>query len=202
MRSPLREYAKLVWGYWYNIVLGLAFTFLGALRDVGVNILVPSWVWYLFAFGAFAFAQFMAFAQLHKEVTNHRSKPRPDMPLRAVKSRVFSFFTPADADSPLEYAELRLLEQIRLGNIIVFGTRTNPDEDDGPLEEIPLEYWEDANFKFYQAGRGEAYENKRTQTIQAAPIYFNLQASQSQVDLCWPLRRRLRFQLPFRHEAG
>ena len=88
MRAALREYLRIMVRLWLFHALGMLSTVSGFIRDLGLISLVPSWIFYAVAVGLFIMAQFWAFYAVHKEVTGHRSKPKPNMRLSDVHDRV------------------------------------------------------------------------------------------------------------------
>ena len=166
---------------------------------------VPSWVWYLLAVGAFVFAQYMSFVTFHKEVKVYRDRPKPNSSLYTIFDYVFNIATKdQNLSDPIEATTNWIIEKAVGGELQIFGTRKNPDEGDGVIEPIDREYWREHSFTSDESLYFKLSPNdkaKRMQTTGEGRIYYNLKADSSQVFLCWPQKKRVKLQWPFRREV-
>ena len=106
--------------------------------------------------------------------------------------------------SPIEATTNRIIEKALVGEIQIFGTRKNPDEGDGVIEPIDSEYWREHSFTSNELHHFNLSPNdkaKRMKTTGEGEIYYNLRADSLQVFLCWPQKKRLRLQWPFKREV-
>ena len=70
IRDSVTEYAREVWRVSWALLLGVGFTIVGALREVGLlpaSMQFPAWMWWAFAFLCIACAQFLAFHKVRSE---------------------------------------------------------------------------------------------------------------------------------------
>lgn len=197
---------RLIGRHWWQLFFGAVAAVIGLLMDVQlVQTPIPSWVWYLLLFGALVWSQCMAFVTLHKEVKTHRDEPEADSSLYAVFDYVYEIETKdPNLSSPIEATTNRIIEKALVGKIQIFGTRKNPDEGDGVIEPIDSEYWREHSFTSDEPHHFNLSPNdqaKRMKTTGEGEIYHNLRADSSQVFLCWPQKKRLRLQWPFRRES-
>ena len=89
MPAALREYLRLLGRLWWQVFIGVCCGLLGAGKDMeAIHWAIPSWIWSGMAFAAFSVAQFLAFCTVHKELTAHRSKPKPNLRLSDVHDQV------------------------------------------------------------------------------------------------------------------
>ncbi len=179
---------------------------MGAAKDMELmEAPVPSWVWYLLAVGAFVLAQYMSFATLHKEVKVYRDRPKPNSSLCAIFDYVFKIATKdPNLSHPLEATTNWIIEKAVGEELQIFGTRKNPDEGDGVIEPIDSEYWRGHSFTYNEILYIKLSPNdkaKRMLTTGGGRIYYNLKADSSQVFLCWPQKKRVKLQWPFRREV-
>ena len=205
MRAAFLEYLQLLWRHWWQLLIGGCFGIVGALKDMEViGAPLPSWVWWGLAFGTFAFAQFMSFFTLHKEVAKYRGKPKAEIYLYTVFDRLHASAEQDDAiPDPPKYAIKVIVEKAIAGDIKIFGSRTDPRDGDGPIEPINSEYWMDHTITTYGIvyfGLTPRHKAKKMRTEGEGDVYYTLRVDRSQVSLCWPEKRRFRLQSPFRRE--
>ena len=202
--AAAREYVRLMCRHWWQTFFAIGFGIIGALADTKVmETPIPTWTWYVLAFGSFAVAQYMSFVTLHKEVSAFRKEPEPNMALKEIYDRVCYSLAADDNLSNFDVsAMIEVKERALLGKLQIFGTRVPPSEEDGALERIDSEFWRDHEFEFpvsYKLSRNE--ERKRSHTVGEGDVFFNLQVDELQATLCWPRKTRLKLQWPFGREV-
>ena len=201
-----REYVRLMLSHWWQLGVAALCGIVGLLMDMNViSIPLPSWVWRAVALGSFIVAQYFSFATLHGEVVKYRSKPKPSEPLKEVYDTVFHMLPHyEDLRDPEGAAANAIIEQAILGNLQIFGTPTNPKDGDGAMHPIDKEFWKENSFEFPVSSNWSLKEERKRSCTTGTryPVYYNLQVDPDQVSLCWPQRKRFRFQLPFRRETA
>lgn len=203
MRSALREYLRILLRLWWQLLIGVGFGAVGAVMDMEVIAApIPSWVLWSLALGTFAFAQFMSFATLHKEVSKYRSKPAPNKSIADLYNEiVFSILQDDDLVDHHSATINKIVEQAIMGNLKVFGTKTPPQKGYGKLEPIENQFWRDHEFEIPESHNWSRNEQiKQTRTVGEGEIYFNLKVDSSQVSICWPKKTRAKLQWPVKRE--
>ena len=206
MRAAFREYLRLLWGFWWQLLIGVGFGIFGAVNDMEViETPIPSWGWYLLAIGTFALAQFFAFYTVHKEVATHRAKPEPKQSLAEVYERLFGeMCCNDDMRNPEAAATTAIIEKALLGKLQVFGTTLNPDRGIGPMKKISSGFWENNTFSpsaAYGASHNELKQRMHTHGSDGDQAYYNLKVDPAQVLLCWPQETRTTWRWPITQET-
>ena len=205
MRGALLEYLRIMGSLWLIHVAEVAAAGVGAARDWELIPVIPAWIFYVGAVGLFVCANFWAFYTIHREVEQHRAKPRADVSLNAAFNYVFKRATvDPHLSNPVDAVTNMVLERAIAGDLPIFGTRKNPDEGDGVMESIDAGYWRDHSFflnELHYFKLSPIEKEKRMRSTGDDPIYYNLQTSAAKVFLCWPRNTRLTFQWPFKRET-
>ena len=206
MRGAFLEYLRLMWRHWWQLAIGVAAGIAGLLTDMeAIPEPLPSWVWWLLAVATFAFAQFMSFLTLHREVATFRDKPKANVSLYAAFDYVYKIeIEDPNLSNPIEAVTNMIIERAIVGDIPIFGTRKNPDEGDGVTEPISAEYWKYHRFfinEMHYFELSPVDKKKRMRSTGEEPIYYNLRTDTAKVFLCWPRQTRLKLRWPVGREV-
>ena len=207
MRGALPEYLRLMWRHWWQLVIGVAAGIAGLLTDMeAIPEPLPSWVWWGLAVATFAIAQFMSFLTLHKEVAKFRAKPKADTSLHVVFDRLHERATLTHMhNDAIELAINSIVEKAAAGDIVIFGSTVDPKNGNGPIMEIPSEYWRENSITIYGNKAyftfPESIRETQIRTTGESDLYYALKTDGAQVELCWAQEKRFKLRWPVWRET-
>ena len=202
MRAAAHEYFKLMLPRWWCLSLGAAAGVVGLLADMEeITMPLPSWIWW-------ERLALVALVALNFGRSPHSTKRSPRVVLGQGQICICTKYLTAymkrlplnhTQEDPIKNALNLIMERAATGEIKIFGTATDPSGGNGPAVPIDPVYWRKNSVTLYgnktYFGLTDWQRERQMRTEGEAETYYALRADSSQVLLCWPQEKRLKFQL-------
>jgi len=201
-----KDYGVLVAHKWYVVFIGLIAGVIGTVKDIGFDVPLPAWVWWVLALASLSWAQFEAFRQVRSE-RNALRHPEPDMSLSKVVRRILGTEDVWEADKigPAGKALDAIRQKAVLGSVTIWGRRDCAEghEANVPLVPIPKETWDVYQIDFMEFMKNEKGATDSARIGLPTMKYHDLFLNGGQVALVWPEKRKpIRLQWPIKRAEG
>jgi hypothetical protein len=187
MGKVLTAYVVGLLEKWYAVLVGVGFGLLGFLKDgLGIDIPVPSWIWWVGAAVTFFCVQFWMYYEIYKDREALRS-PAADLSLAKVVERIIGtadFWR--EGISKVGHALPDIREKAHLGYISSWARMVHESE---PLGAVPKSTWGTHQFDlltFCKDTRGRL-EAARAGGDRAE--YLDFYFDSRQVNMAWPKKQ-------------
>jgi hypothetical protein len=187
MGKVLTAYAVGLLEKWYAVLIGVAFGLFGFLKDgLGIDIPVPSWIWWAGAVATVFVVQFWMYYEMYKDHEALRA-PGADVSLAQVVEQIIGtndFW--GEGISKVGEALPDIREKAHLRYISSWARMERESE---PLGAVPQSTWEAHQInllKFCQNPRGRLEATRPgVERADYLDFYFN----SAQVNMAWPKKR-------------
>jgi hypothetical protein len=201
VRAALFEYLSGVGRLWWGFIASTFPAVVGLANDMRwLDAPLPSWVWWTAAIIGYFVAHFYLFLQIWKQ-RNELTSPRHDVRLKDVVEQIVGVAiennpdeTRAALNATRENANLGYLKSWGRHGSFMGGDAT------GPLHEIPKDHWSKYQIDFLSYLRDN--EGKLGPTNNHDETFGDIWFNQAQVDICWPRKRKRRFQFQWPIKKG
>lgn len=164
---------------------------IGLIADLsGKQIVFPTWVWWLIALGA----TLITAVRIQMELDRKNRKLLPNVALKELVEWIVGDLGQEGAYTKIGRTLIDIRQQMLLGQLSTWG-RVSPHE---PLEPIPLEHWQVAQFEYLDYLRDPKSPTKAARHPGPTEKYWDVHFDATEAREVFPSgAKKLRLRLPF-----